>query len=105
MTLGRLILIGAMVATGLSGCTLGDGEGPRYIGRVHSVTSSQVCVGPSTSSDRVTCGSAPDEFSPLPRVGQCVGLFPAKVSDGAVVSWSEESLRLHYEDGDCSQRR
>ena len=79
-----------------------DGEGPRYIGRVVSVTATEVCVGPSTSSSHVTCGSVPPGFSPLPNVGQCVGLFPAHTSGGRVTSWSAASLRLHYKDSDCT---
>jgi hypothetical protein len=89
------------IAVAATACSPGDGEGARYIGRVVSVTSSQVCVGPSSSSSHVTCASAPDGFSPLPKVGQCVGLFPARISNGHVASWSAASLRLQYQDRDC----
>jgi hypothetical protein len=86
----------------LGACTTGDGEGPRFIGRVVSVTPSEVCVGPSSSSPDVTCGAVPTGVQKLPEVGQCVGLFPRKLRAGKVTAWSAESLRAKYDDKECA---
>jgi hypothetical protein len=94
---------GLLSLTLLAGCTTGDGEGPRYIGLVVSVSPINICVGPSTSSSSVTCGGVPAGATHLPRVGQCVGLFPGKLdAQGHVVEWSTASLRLHYADSECA---
>jgi hypothetical protein len=90
-----------VVAVGLAGCSPGDGEGARYIGRVTSVSAKQICVGPSTSSEAETCGTVPEGQLELPHVGQCVGLFPARSSDGDHIHWSTDSVRLHYKDEEC----
>jgi hypothetical protein len=92
----------ACLATAVAGCTTGDGEGPRYIGRVTSVSADTVCVGPSSSSDSETCGKVPEDPPSLPKVGQCVGLFPSDIGeDGRVLTWSKASLSLHYDDSEC----
>ena len=86
----------------LAGCTIGDGEGARYTGRVVRVSGSQVCVGPNTSSPTNTCGSVPPGFSRLPQVGQCMSLF-AHVH-GRKLSWTNDSLNLAVPDNACGSR-
>lgn len=98
-------LVGAVIAMALlSACTIGDGDGPRYIGRVVSVTASEVCVGPSSSSSNVTCGQVPDGVHELPNVGECVGLFPAIMRAGKILEWSRQSLRRRFDDRACAGR-
>jgi hypothetical protein len=75
-----------------------DGEGPRFTGRVATVSGSQLCVGPSSSSPSITCGSLPSG-APVPRVGQCVSLF-AQGSSGKM-TWTKASLNLKVPDSDC----
>jgi hypothetical protein len=82
-------------------CSPGDGEGPRYSGRVTSVSAQQVCVGPSTSSGSETCGEVPDGFSDLPQVGQCVSLFAHFSDQGQHRTWTDDSLRLRVKDSEC----
>jgi len=94
--------IGASLLTVVTACTTGDGEGPRYIGRVVSATPTEVCVGPSSSSRDVTCGGVPPGVKEVPQVGQCVGLFPGSFHSGKVAGWSAASLRLHYDDKVCA---
>ena len=76
----------------------GDGEGPRFTGRVATVSGSQLCVGPSTSSSSITCGSLPSG-APVPRVGQCVSLFAHGSS--SKMTWTTASLNLKVPDSDC----
>ena len=75
-----------------------DGEGPRFIGRVTTVSSSQLCVGPSASSPSTTCGSLPSGV-PIPKVGQCVSLFSR--TSGSKMAWTKASLNLKVPDSDC----
>ena len=94
-----LRIVKAMVlVSAFSACTAGDGEGARYIGRVVSVSPSEVCVGPSSSSSAVMCGAVPKGVERLPQVGHCVGLFPSKLRDGKVATWSAASLQADYAD-------
>jgi len=98
---GRALSLTGLLVFAISGCTTGDGEGPRYVGRVVSVTPNQVCVGSSSSSRTTTCGSVPWGTSNLPTVGQRVALFPSKITSGRVVSWSPDSLAAHVDDSRC----
>jgi hypothetical protein len=75
-----------------------DGEGPRYIGRVTTVSGSQLCVGLSSSSSSTTCGSLPSG-PPTPKVGQCVALFSR--TTGSNMEWTKASLNLKVPDSDC----
>ena len=85
----------------LAGCTLGDGEGPRYTGRVSRVSGDRLCVGPNTSSPRETCGVLPAGFSQVPAVGHCVSLFAHFTEDGTRLTWTVDSLRLKVADRRC----
>jgi hypothetical protein len=91
----------ALLLTGVCACTVGDGEGPRYTGRVTRVSPQEICVGPSTSSRTETCGSVPAGFTDLPRVGQCVSLFPRVSDHGRHLTWTTTSLRLTVRDSEC----
>jgi hypothetical protein len=86
---------------GASACVMGDGEGPRFTGRVTKVSPSEICVGPSTSSRTETCGSTPAGFTDLPRIGQCVSLFPRFSDHGRRLTWTRTSLRLKVDDAEC----
>lgn len=100
---GLLLTLAASV---VSGCTLGDGEGPRYKGRVISVTSEQICLGPNSSSpNRPSCGRVPPGVTELPQVGECVSLFGRSDDGWKTMTWSEESLRLKVEDSTCAARQ
>jgi len=90
--------VGAVAVVLCMAVSCGDGEGPRFTGRVASVSGSQLCVGPSTSSSSITCGSLPSG-APVPSVGQCVSLF-AHGSSGKM-TWSKASLNLKVPDSDC----
>lgn len=92
----------AVALTVLGACTLRDGEGARYIGRVVSVDQHEICVGPSSSSDTTTCGDLPDNPPPLPAVGDCVGLFPRSGGENGHITWSTDSLRREYDDDRCT---
>jgi hypothetical protein len=98
----RATLVTAFWIATVGGCTNGDGEGPRYVGRVVSVTPHQVCVGPSSSARSVTCGAVPTGVNQLPTVGECVGLFPSKITSGRIVSWSRDSLTTRVDESRCS---
>jgi hypothetical protein len=91
------VLVALALAFG-AGCDFGDGEGGRYVGRVTSVTKTEICVGPSSSSDTETCGAVPKGQFDLPQVGQCVGLFDRGRSG---VVWTADSIRRSYKDSDC----
>jgi hypothetical protein len=94
-----LVVLGSLA----SGCTLGDGEGGRYTGRVISASSEQICVGPNTSSpDKPTCAQVPPGVTDLPLVGQCVSLFGRSDDGYKTMSWSVESLHLKVEDSACA---
>jgi hypothetical protein len=88
----------------VTGCTLGDGEGGRYTGRVVSISGSQLCVGPNTSSPTTTCGSIPSGFSTLPTAGQCVSLFAHIQDHGERLSWTKTSLKLVVPDRYCTRK-
>jgi hypothetical protein len=91
---------------GVSGCSFGsDGEGGRFTGRVTSVSSKQICVGPSTSSRTETCGDVPADVTDLPRVGQCVSLFEVVSDQGRHRTWSKKSLRLKVDDSECRESK
>lgn len=86
-------MVWAALLLALGACTVGDGEGARYIGRVVSVTPARVCVGPSSSAPGTTCGAVPDGFDQLPTVGQCVGLSSTGGDvNGNVTERSRKSL-------------
>ena len=93
----------AVVFAAATACSPGDGDGPRYTGRVTSVSPQQICVGPNTSSSSETCGEVPDKFSDLPRIGQCVSLFAHFSGQGRHRTWTEDSLRLKAKDSACQQ--
>jgi len=94
-------LIIAVAVSGIAACSPGEGEGPRYTGRVTTVSAEQICLGPSTSSQIETCGSVPTGFTDLPRVGQCVSLFANFSDQGRHRTWTEPSLRLKVDDSEC----
>jgi len=93
----------AIAFAAATGCSPGDGEGPRYTGRVTSVSAQQVCVGPDTSSSSETCGEVPDGFGDLPRIGQCTSLFAHFSDQGPHRTWTEDSLRLKVKDSACEK--
>ena len=95
------ILITALAVAGSTACSPGDGEGPRYTGRVTSASARQVCVGPNTSSRSETCGWVPAGSLNLPRVGQCVDLFAHFSDQGRHRTWTATSLRLSVDDSEC----
>jgi hypothetical protein len=102
--IGAVTLV-ILTTAGVAGCTVNtDGDGPRYTGRVTSVSASTICVGPSTSSSSTTCGTVPQGFAPLPKVGQCVSLFAHFRDKGNSISWTAPSLRLKIADSDCHPR-
>lgn len=74
---------------------------PRYVGRVVSADRRQICVGPTTSTTKRTCGVIPDDPPPLPAVGDCVGLFAERDGDGAQLVWTKESLSREVDDDRC----
>jgi len=93
----------AVVFAAATACSPGDGEGPRYTGRVTSVSPHQICVGPTTSSRSETCGEVPDGFSDLPRIGECVSLFAHFSDQGRHRTWTESSLQLHVKESECQK--
>jgi hypothetical protein len=102
---GGSIIAAAVAAFLLSGCQIGgDGEGPRFTGRVVSVTPHEVCVGPNSTRPRKTCGSVPDGTTDLPSVGQCVSLFAHTSDQGKTLNWTAASLRLTVPTKQCSGR-
>jgi hypothetical protein len=100
----RQLVLAAFVAASLSGCTVGDGEGPRYTGPVTSVSSTQVCVRASESANKIVCGSVPNDAGELPRVGQCVSLFAHFSDSGRKKTWTATSLHLDVPDKKCSTK-
>ena len=97
------ICVLAFAFTAATACSPRDGEGPRYTGRVTSVSPQRICVGPNTSSSSETCGEVPDGFSDLPRIGQCVSLFAHFSDQGRHRTWSDDSLRLKVKDSECQK--
>jgi hypothetical protein len=94
-----------LTTAAVTGCTINtDGEGPRYTGRVTSVSASKICLGPSTSSSSTTCGTVPQGLAPLPELGQCVSLFAHLRDQGTSIAWTAASLRLRIADSDCHPR-
>jgi len=98
---GRWLAVLLMPAL-LVSCTIGDGEGPRYIGRVVSVNEHELCLGPNSSSRTGTCGSIPQGATKLPRVGDCVSLFGHPFDQGRKVRWSSSDLRRRADNKECS---
>lgn len=86
----------------LASCTLGEGEGPRYTGRVVSVDEDQLCLGPNSSSRTGTCGSIPTSATNLPRVGDCVSLFGHPFDHGRKIRWSRSDLSQRVDDRKCA---
>jgi hypothetical protein len=99
---GRWMMAVVMAAVLLSSCTIGEGEGPRYTGRVVSIDEHQLCLGPNTSSRTGTCGSIPDGATNLPRVGDCVSLFGHPYDQGRKIRWSSSGLSRRVDDKRCS---
>jgi hypothetical protein len=97
------IVVAALALTLTSACTLGDGEGPRYTGRVTKASASQLCVGPNSSSPAETCGSLPLGLTDTPLVGQCVSLFTHFQDEGQQRTWTEASLHLKVDESKCKQ--
>jgi hypothetical protein len=87
----------------LFACTLGEGEGPRFIGRVVSVNGRELCLGPNSSSPTGTCGSIPQGVTRLPRVGECVSLFGYPFDHGTKIRWSRADLSRRVDDKECSR--
>jgi hypothetical protein len=96
--LAVLLMPGLLLA-----CTLGEGEGPRFIGRVASVGEHELCLGPNTSSPTGACGSIPEGVTRLPRVGECVSLFGYPFDHGSKILWSRSDLNRHVDEKECSQ--
>jgi hypothetical protein len=94
--LATLLMTSLMVS-----CTFGEGEGPRYIGRVVSVDEHVLCLGPNSSSPTGTCGSIPQGVTKLPRVGDCVSLFGNHFDQGTKIRWSASDLGRHVDDKEC----
>src|SRR4051812_48288783 len=94
-------LIAAIVMSVVS-CTLGEGEGPRYTGRVISVDGDQLCLGASSSSPTDTCGLIPDVATELPQVGDCVSLFGRPYDHGRKIRWSRSDLGRRVDDDICT---
>jgi hypothetical protein len=94
-------LIALLAATLLVSCTTGEGEGPRFTGRVVSVDEHELCLGPNTSSRTGTCGSIPQGATNLPRVGDCVSLFGHPFDQGRKVRWSRSDLSRRVDDKEC----
>lgn len=84
-----------------SSCTLGEGDGPRYTGRVVSVGEQVLCLGPNSSSRTGTCGSIPQGVTRLPHVGECVSLFGHPFDQGTKVRWSRSDLDRRVDDKEC----
>lgn len=78
-----LRVIALIVPALLVSCTIGEGEGPRYTGRVVSVDEHELCLGPNSSSRTGTCGSIPEGATKLPGVGDCVSLFGHPFDNGS----------------------
>jgi hypothetical protein len=71
-----------LALTLLASRTTGDGEGPRYIGRVVSVSPIKICRSERELAERhLRWGSCRGDTPP--RFGQCVGLFPGKLDTKA----------------------
>src|SRR3989442_14308348 len=87
----------------LFACTLGEGEGARYIGRVVSVNEHQLSLGPNSSSPTGTCGSIPQGVTRLPRVGDCVSLFGHPFDHGTKTRWSRSDLSRRVDAKECSR--
>jgi hypothetical protein len=87
----------------LISCTLGEGEGGRYTGRVISVNEHELCLGPNTSSPTGTCGAIPQGVTRLPRVGDCVSLFGHPFDHGTKILWSRSDLSRRIDDKECGR--
>jgi hypothetical protein len=98
----RWLAISLMSAL-LFSCTIGEGEGPRFIGRVVSVNEHELCLGPNSSSPTGTCGSIPQGVTRLPRVGDCVSLFGHPFDHGTKIRWSRSDLSRRVDDKECSR--
>ena len=94
-------VLATAVVAGVTACTLGDGEGPRYTARVTRVSAQEICVGPNESSRVDTCGKVPAGFTELPHIGACMSLFGHPNDDGQTRTWTETSLRLKVDDSEC----
>jgi hypothetical protein len=94
-------LVPALVLAGITTCTLGDGEGADYTGRVTRVSPQQLCVGPNPSSEAETCGVVPAGFTDLPGIGTCVSPFAHFSDEGRRRTWTEANLRLKVDDSEC----
>jgi len=92
-----------LMPTLLVSCTIGEGEGARYIGRVVSVHEQELCLGPNSSSPTGTCGSIPQGVTRLPRVGDCVSLFGHPFDHGTKIGWSGSDLSRRIDDKECSR--
>src|SRR5439155_25211209 len=93
----------SLVSASLFSCTVGAGEGPRYIGRVVSVNEHELCLGPNSSSPTGTCGSIPQGVTRLPRVGDCVSLSGYPFDHGTKIRWSRSDLSRHVDDKEWSR--
>ena len=60
-------------------------------------------MGPNQSANRITCGSLPLGVNVLPKVGQCVSLFPHLSAGGKKITWTSTSLQARIADTGCPQ--
>jgi hypothetical protein len=97
-------LTALLLAALLTSCTIGEGDGPRYIGRVVSVDDRQLCLGPNSSSSTGTCGVIPEGVTKLPRVGDCVSLFGHHFDRGSKIQWSSSDLGRTVDESECQSR-
>ena len=97
----RHSVIFCALAIAATACTTQDGDGPRYVGRVVTVNSDEICVGPNSSSSDKTCGALPADPPPLPSVGDCVALFAPAHGDGEQRTWTRTSLSLDVDQDRC----
>jgi hypothetical protein len=96
-------LIPLLIPALLFSCTIGEGEGPRYIGRVVSVDEHELCLGLNSSSPTRTCGSIPEGAKRLPSVGDCVSLFGHPVDHGTKILWSSSDLSRTVDVSECTE--
>jgi hypothetical protein len=94
----------AIAALSISGCIGGDDA--RVVGRVTSVSATQVCVAPvGWASGDQECRGVPDGATVLPAVGQCVSLVASGASAGQIRLWEANSLAEHVPNTTCDETR
>ena len=97
-----LIALAIVLLLGICACSLDNsGERPRYTGRVVSVSSTELCLGPNTSSPSGTCAAIPQGATALPKVGDCVSLLSEPV-EGDGLRWSMTDLNRVLQVDSCA---